>query len=431
MMKAIRPFRNGEKIVCLGDSITHDGYWLYYLSEYVWSRTGCQVEFINAGVSGGNSGGGLIRIGYDVIDRRPNRVIVNFGMNDVMRALYNTKTPSSELADERAEALERFRERMTEIVQRLLENGIDVILMTTLPFDQYDLENSYAQDLICCNSEGLARLNKIVRGLSEKFDVSFIDVFTPMTEFYSQYPKMRFTLDRVHPERFGYLLATAWIVESIYGKQQNSLSVSPTATQTDHVSIDALEFTSSGCQFIWKPHHIPFHRDAAYQRAASVWDIDLLLNMEIWHIGGLPDARYKVEIGGMDCGCFSALELQQGINAMQLHTPLTSVAVNAAALIKRFNDLDLSLRRLAQCELIIHEEHGNPESEAETKRILDAYLKAVANSPYAEYYIDVIREYWTLRSDKARFAKSRSQVLQSLCNAVRPLACTVKISKTN
>lgn len=426
-MKATAPFRNGERIVCLGDSTTQDGYWLYYLTEYVLCRTGRRVEFINAGVFGGNAGGALTRLEYDVIDRHPSRVILNLGMNDVRRELYYTETPEPELAMKRREALAGFRANMTMIIERLLEKEIEVILMTTLPFDQYHPEISAAKELICCNSEGLARLNGMVRELAERFGLSLVDIFTPMTEIYRVHPEMRIAADRVHPERFGYLLAAAKMIEIIYGKRENSLFLSPDTCRCRNVAIDGVRFSPDGCQFIWHPRHLPFHRGTDYHRAARLLDLDSLLNTETLRIAGLPNARYRLRVGGSDCGFFSATELETGINVTMLPTPLAAIAENMATLTEMLNHADLPLRRLAQCELIVREHQGDPGSDADTKRILELYLTEIAGEPYCDYYHWIFQEYWQLRPDRKRFAELREETLHALYRSIRIPPCPVKL----
>lgn len=250
-MKTVAPFQNGERIVCLGDSITQDGAWLYFLTQYALVHMGRRVDFIDAGISGGCTDGALQRLDFDVIDRRPSRVLVMLGMNDVRRQLYCTETPDDRLAAERREALDLFRERIRQVIERLVAEKIEVVLLTTFPFDQYRPGLVPVRDSICCNSEGLSRLNDILRNLAEEYGLSLIDIFTPLTELYRQHPEFRFAEDRVHPKRFGHLLAAALIVETVYGRtSMGELFLSPDQVRCGTVEASGVEFSSTGMRFV-------------------------------------------------------------------------------------------------------------------------------------------------------------------------------------
>lgn len=415
MGKKITPFRDGERIVCLGDSTTHDGYWLYYLSEYVLTHTGCKVDFINAGVSGGNATGGLVRLGYDVICHRPSRVIINFGMNDVDRLLYNAKETTPELAAQRQQKLDIFRTQLNSIIELLQKEKIDVILMTTLPFDEYQPDNPAESGCSCCNSLGLSRLNEIVKELAVKFELPLIDIFTPLTQLYRNHPDFQITVDRVHPKRFGYLLMAAKIVETIWGAQElGAFSLSPNGCECRKLTINSVCFSATGCSFLWIPGSLPFFRDSDYRLAAQLYDLDKMLNTENWRIAGLPGERYRLRIGGNDCGIFYASELASGINSTTLPTPAATAAANIAALLNSLNRVDLLQRRLVQCELIVRERGEVPADAEKTRQILEHYLGEIADTPYCGYYRSVFSEYWKLRDSREEFIETRKNIVAAL-----------------
>ena len=67
---------------------------------------------INAGISGHTSAQGLARIDADVIAKKPDLVVVMFGMNDVCRA-----------------DLDTFRANLREIIVRCRKAGAAVVLV--------------------------------------------------------------------------------------------------------------------------------------------------------------------------------------------------------------------------------------------------------------------------------------------------------------
>ena len=68
-----------ERIVFLGDSIT-DGHTLPLLV-----RQAAGATCINAGVAGDTAAGMMKRLDRDVLPRRPGRVALSVGINDVLR----------------------------------------------------------------------------------------------------------------------------------------------------------------------------------------------------------------------------------------------------------------------------------------------------------------------------------------------------------
>ena len=104
------------KIVALGDSLMA-GYQLPAQDafpvqlERALRAKGLAVEVANAGVSGDTSSGGLARLDWSVPDGA-DAVILELGANDMLRAVDPQVT----------------REALTEIVRRLKERRIEVLL---------------------------------------------------------------------------------------------------------------------------------------------------------------------------------------------------------------------------------------------------------------------------------------------------------------
>jgi acyl-CoA thioesterase-1 len=104
------------KIVAFGDSLTA-GYQLPASAafpvqlEKALKAKGQAVEVVNAGVSGDTSSGGLARLDWSVPEGT-DAVILELGANDMLRAVDPKVT----------------RQALTEIVRRLKERGIEVLL---------------------------------------------------------------------------------------------------------------------------------------------------------------------------------------------------------------------------------------------------------------------------------------------------------------
>jgi lysophospholipase L1-like esterase len=98
-----------ERIVFLGDSIT-DGHTLALLVEQALKGP----RSINAGVAGDTAAGMRKRLERDVLPRRPTRVVLSVGINDI----FHKVTP------------EEYERDVTAIAARLKEEGVGLLLLT-------------------------------------------------------------------------------------------------------------------------------------------------------------------------------------------------------------------------------------------------------------------------------------------------------------
>jgi lysophospholipase L1-like esterase len=85
----------GDRVVCLGDSITADPHGYVTMAQQVLclSRPGLQV--INAGAPGNTAADMASRFEADVLARKPSWVTISAGGNDVLRAVPVTEYASS------------------------------------------------------------------------------------------------------------------------------------------------------------------------------------------------------------------------------------------------------------------------------------------------------------------------------------------------
>ena len=137
---AIPPFKKGERVVFVGNSITHGGHyhsfvWLYYMTRF----PNKPITIMNAGIGGESAWDIKDRLDYDVFDRKPTYVTLTFGMNDTGYDIF-WKENAKELSEQRIEkSLESFR----EIEKRLLaENKMTKVLIGGSPYDETTKLNS-------------------------------------------------------------------------------------------------------------------------------------------------------------------------------------------------------------------------------------------------------------------------------------------------
>ena len=152
-----------------------------------------KIQMINAGVSGHTSSQGLARMQRDVIDRKPNLVVVMFGMNDCAR-----------------NDLDRFRKNMIEIVKRCRAAGAEVVLCT--PSNVYTNEGRPPQRL--------AQYAQTTRDIAKEMSVPLVDFYQAYEDLKKNH-RMDWALmmsEVIHPNMNGHRLFAEMIAEKISGK---------------------------------------------------------------------------------------------------------------------------------------------------------------------------------------------------------------------
>ncbi len=189
---------DGDVIVAFGDSLTYAGVWC---GEFEQS-TGQTV--INKGVGGDSTGTAYSRFRRDVLNNSPDVVIIEFGMNDsaIDMAKY------VELSD--------FRKNLEYFVDKSLESGAFVILVTPNPVGESDYYTRHDK----AQFEPYGGINafldlyvEVIREVSEDKKVRLADVHAAFDA--TGNPESYLT-DGVHCTRAGYSIYASVIEEAYY-----------------------------------------------------------------------------------------------------------------------------------------------------------------------------------------------------------------------
>ncbi len=193
-----------DRIVFLGDSITHAGFYVEPIETMLWSFfPDLELEFFNAGVSGDVAAQAAERLDAEVLEQDPDVVLVLLGMND---AGYVAFDPAR---------LERYREGMNEIVTRLVhETEAEVVLLSPTFYDPVAAANP-APDY----NATLVRYGEVCRELARENGCRFIDLNRPMQRatdlMRAQDPKFSLTHDGVHPDAGGGLVIADAVLQGL------------------------------------------------------------------------------------------------------------------------------------------------------------------------------------------------------------------------
>ncbi len=205
-----------QRVVFLGDSITHGGGYVNAVAAYFATRhPGRAVEFINAGLSSetvsglseeGHAGGKFPRpdlherLGRMLAQTRPDLVIACYGMND---GIYLP------LAEER---FAKFREGITRLHTTAAKAGARILLVTPPTYEEERGGKAGYAAVLAHYSNWLME-----QRAAAKWDV--VDVHTALRDFLAgqrqRDPGFSLAKDGVHPGELGHWLMAREILRHL------------------------------------------------------------------------------------------------------------------------------------------------------------------------------------------------------------------------
>ncbi|MEK0180875.1 MAG: lipolytic protein G-D-S-L family [Oscillatoriales cyanobacterium] len=207
------------RIVTIGDSITEAGkypggyVWLLqrYLNGLYPDRA---IEIINVGISGNKATDMQARFQQDVIDKKPDLVMINVGVNDVWHAFFDFQNhqfhPQGNLTT--GVALAEYQQKLTQMVEAAKAAGIRVALLSPTPIREVldGPENQRLQEYIIAMRE-IALQNQCL----------FIDLNKPFREVIGTFQRHAgktlnlLAADGVHPNPSGYRIMAFSILRGL------------------------------------------------------------------------------------------------------------------------------------------------------------------------------------------------------------------------
>ena len=179
-----------RRVVFMGNSITEN--WASMRPEF-FKRNG----YIGRGISGQTSYQFVVRYQQDVIDLKPEVVVINTATNDVAE---NTG-PYNE---------DRIFANIETMVDQAQANKIKVILTTTLPAARFGW-NPRITDA----PDKIEKLNARIRNYALKNSIAFVDYYSKMVSGKERALNPAYSNDGVHPTEAGYAVMEPMIKAAI------------------------------------------------------------------------------------------------------------------------------------------------------------------------------------------------------------------------
>lgn len=210
----IQPFKSGERICFIGDSITAATGWIAHLADCYSQNTTEQIELYPCGISGGSCISGRDYFDEQTAPWQPNTVVIKLGMNDVGGSFYGENGQGGDLQWQ-AKVLAEYKENLALLVEKIKSAGVSrIILLAPTPYDE----------MMTCEAKNhvgwmaaLRNCAKFMEELADKSGCEFYDLGGDMLallkEAYAlgnQNPLIK--EDRVHPNDLGHAVMARLIL---------------------------------------------------------------------------------------------------------------------------------------------------------------------------------------------------------------------------
>lgn len=337
MAQTVAPFKKGDRVVFVGNSITDGGHyhsyiWLYYMTRFPDQR----LDMFNAGIGGDVAEQIYRRFDGDVLDKKPTVVTLTFGMNDTKYFEFNSKD-ADEIAKKSVATSYASYKKIEEKLKAL--PAVRKVLIVSSPYDEtVKLPNNYFPK----KSLAMLEVAKFQEEAAKKNNWGFVDFNRPMTAINTkgQQTDSLFTIcggDRIHPGQDGHMIMAYIFLKNqgLQGKPVSDVVINTsakTAGQAVNCAVTGIQGNGSSIKFDYLAKALPYPVDTiargwgattSQAQALKLIPFTNEFNKEMLTVKNLaPGKKYSLKIDGQMIGNWTAAQFAEGINlAEQTKTP--------------------------------------------------------------------------------------------------------------
>ncbi|MEQ1859788.1 MAG: SGNH/GDSL hydrolase family protein [Chthoniobacteraceae bacterium] len=333
--------KDGDTLVFLGDSITHQCLYTQYIEDYYYTRfPKMRLHFHNSGVGGDRATDALRRFDDDVAAYKPKYVTILLGMNDGSYTNYQQSV------------FDTYQTGMNAVLDRIKEIGAVAVPMTPTMHDSRarrihqaakvsDVRETYYNGVLALYGAWLQEQAE-VRGLG------FVDMYSPLNTLTLQQrtkdPKWTMIRDAVHPGPAGQVIMACAILADMVPRSTVSQTTiaeragKPTIT-VGNGSATGFSASPTKVAFTLTANALPWvlPEDAAegYKLAAA----GHRYSNEKLTVQTLKAGKYELKIDDQPVGTWTAEQFARGVELeTNPKTPQYQQAMQVALLNKKRND---------------------------------------------------------------------------------------------
>lgn len=420
--QVIQPFKKGDRIVFMGNSITDGGHyhsyiWLYYMTRFPRKR----IDVFNAGIGGDVSKQMFERLDDDVFSKKPTVMTLTFGMNDTGYQYLTGTQADSVYKIKIAESLKNFK-----LIEAKLKQHPEVkkIMIASSPYDE--TARIKAKPLLKKNAALLAiALEQQKTAMENNWE--FVDFNTPMT-IINQREQQRdsvFTMegiDRIHPTNDGQMVMAYVFLnaQGFAGKKVADIDINVPGKKiekAENCSLSNLSITTGDIRFNYFAGSLPYPLDTipggfgrpgrSQAEALKLIPFTDNYNQELLKIKGLKQGdQYMLKIDDKTIGKWEGSNYEKGINlALLTNTPQYQQALAVMHLNEERWEIERRLREYYWIHFSILKPKGMLYNDSEaTVDSLARYAKndffvAVTIPTYQKARFKSVRDAWQKEMD--------------------------------
>lgn len=301
-------FRDGDRVVMIGDSITEQHLYSNYVEMWVSTRfPAWNITFRNVGIGGDRSVGGNGRFKRDVLAHKPTAMTVDFGMND------GGYRPFDE------PGFKNYMGGLQGMADQAKAAEIRAAWVTPQPLDNAEP----GATALTGYNQTLEKYSEGVKAIADKNGGLFVDQFHPYLAVLDKARGAGPTYSRitggdaVHPGPPGQALMAASILAGLnFPKQVSSVTLDAAATSeptTVNCRVTDVKRDGGGVQFVRADEALPFFPEDA--KSILKWAPLLEATNDYGlKVTGLKAGKYEVRLGDKKVAEYTADELAHGVN---------------------------------------------------------------------------------------------------------------------
>ena len=371
--QTVKPFKEGERAVFLGNSITDGGHyhsyiWLYYMTRF----PDMPIRVFNGGIGGDTAYDMNKRLDGDIFVMKPSVLMVTFGMNDSGYFEYNGDKPKEFGEQKYQESIKNYQQ-MEKRFKDLPDARI--VMVGTSPYDETVQlkENTPFKT----KNETIKRLVEYQKESAAKNNWEFTDLNAPMTAINQQYQQKdpTFTLcgsDRIHPDNDGHMVMAYLFLKAqgFVGKEVADMEINANkkqAVKSENCTVSNIKKNGKDLSFDYLAEALPYPLDTIArgwgQKKSQAEVLKVVpfmeeMNRETLKVKGLK-GNYKLLIDDEEIGTWSGDELAKGINlAAESKTPQYQQALTVMHLNEYRWEIERTFREYAWCEFGFFQQKG-------------------------------------------------------------------------
>jgi len=315
-------FQDGDVIGFWGDSITHAEYseinYTHVLYDYyVTHMPEKEIEIRNLGVGGARVPHGWELYGRDPSGNDVNKVVIEYGINDLKKYYYEDEELYGKSAAEREQNIIDYGDNLTTFLNMLTEGGLEKenISLTTLPVPCTGKEGAGNHV-----DEGFEGMSEIARNLAREQGLTLFELEEPLTELAETLPDNAeqgiLREDGLHLNTSGQIyLAYLFLEQQGALKDVSNVRIQKEGIDSGDAEVSNLHFKKKYLYYDYKPKRLPMGISHEYTEADKSLHILDKLNREIIQVDGLQaDTVYDIYISGEWIGSFDGAAFSEGVN---------------------------------------------------------------------------------------------------------------------